>query len=140
MRMIRQRRRRLEANAQRANNQQEQMSEGERRIDEAIREYEELLAAHGLQPEDVFTARAFNYEIDAPVQRGLSPERLDQFMQFNAGDAQASVTGKQCAVCLESIASGTRVLRLDCRHTFCAKCILQWLADNNTCPCCRRSF
>ena len=139
LRMIRQTRRRFET--QRSNNQQEevQTSEGQLRMDDVIREYVESLAAHGLRAEDVFAVSGFNFEREE-VQRGLSSERIDQFSQFNARASQISVTGNQCAVCLENIAAGTRVLRLDCRHTFCSTCILQWFSTNNTCPCCRQKF
>ena len=132
MRMIRQTRRRLEEIAQRNQQEEVQMSEG---IDDVIRE----LAAHEFRPEDLFIVRGLNFEWEE-VQRGLSTERIDQFSQFNARASQISVTGNQCAVCLGNIAAGTRVLRLDCRHTFCATCILQWFVDKNTCPYCRRRF
>ena len=137
--MIRQTRRRFET--QRSNNHQEEvrMSEGQRRMDDVIRDYVGSLAAHGLRPEDVFAFRGFDFEWEE-VQRGLSPERIDQFKQFNARASQKSVTGERCAVCLGNIAAGTKVLRLDCGHTFCSTCILQWFADKNTCPCCRRRF
>ena len=139
LRMIRQTRRRFET--QRSNNQQEevQTSEGQLRMDDVIREYVESLAAHGLRLEDVFAVSELNLEW-VEVQRGLTPERIERFSQFNARASQISVTGNQCAVCLNDIQVGTRVLRLDCRHTFCATCILQWFVDKNTCPCCRRRF
>ena len=132
MRMIRQIRRRLEERTQRNQQDEVQTNAG---IDDVIRE----LAAHGLRPEDVFIVRGFDFEW-VEVQRGLSPERIEQFRQFDARASQISVIGNQCAVCLNEIQVGTKVLRLDCRHTFCSTCILQWFSTNNTFPYCRRSF
>ena len=117
----------------RANGHQEVpgLSEEERHTDDVIREYVEVLAYYGFVPEDFW---------GFPLQRGLTPKRIDQFSQFEATESHTSVTGNQCAVCLNEIQVGTKVLRLDCRHTFCSTCILQWFSTNNTCPYCRRSF
>ncbi|XP_004596879.2 RING finger protein 151 [Ochotona princeps] len=40
-----------------------------------------------------------------------------------------------CSVCRGVL---KRPVRLPCAHTFCKKCILQWLARQKTCPCCRK--
>ncbi|KAM5227332.1 RING finger protein 151 [Ctenodactylus gundi] len=40
-----------------------------------------------------------------------------------------------CSVCHGVL---KRPMRLSCRHIFCKKCILQWIARQNTCPCCRK--
>ena len=43
-----------------------------------------------------------------------------------------------CAICLDNIESDedTYVIR-NCNHCFHRKCIIQWFAKSNTCPCCR---
>ncbi|XP_075384197.1 RING finger protein 151 [Tenrec ecaudatus] len=40
-----------------------------------------------------------------------------------------------CSVCHGVL---KRPVRLTCSHIFCKKCILQWLARQKTCPCCRK--
>ena len=46
----------------------------------------------------------------------------------------------QCAICLETIHSGTRryIRTLPCGHTYCANCIDNWVTKHSaTCPACR---
>ncbi|XP_045141963.1 RING finger protein 151 [Echinops telfairi] len=40
-----------------------------------------------------------------------------------------------CSVCHGVL---KRPVRLTCSHIFCKNCILQWLARQKTCPCCRK--
>ena len=42
-----------------------------------------------------------------------------------------------CAVCLEQIKDTKNSMCLPCGHNFHVTCGLQWLQENNTCPCCR---
>ena len=46
---------------------------------------------------------------------------------------------KKCSICMdEFLADGREVIMLSC-HSFCAKCILEWLENHNdTCPVCRK--
>ena len=73
------------------------------------------------------------------VIKGLSPERINQFHQFEAGESNV---GDQCQVCLEQVEVGRLIKQLDCegRHSFCSVCIDQWFANHKTCPICRHVF
>ena len=83
-----------------------------------------------------------NARIDGAVQgqhRGLTPARIQRFHQFQADE---SLVGDRCGVCLDDIEFGRRMMRLDCngKHVFCRDCVKGWFADHNTCPNCRRAF
>ena len=73
------------------------------------------------------------------LDKGLSPERIQQFLQFKADEAHV---GDQCQVCLEEVDVGRLMKQLDCegRHSFCSGCIDQWFANHKTCPICRQVF
>ena len=75
------------------------------------------------------------YELD----KGLSPERIQQFLQFEADESHV---GDQCQVCLEEVEVGRLIKQLDCggRHSFCSVCIDTWFAEHKTCPICRHVF
>ena len=45
-----------------------------------------------------------------------------------------------CNVCLEGYVEGQTSIKLDCRHYFHDKCIIQWLKMRNTCPVCRHEL
>ena len=55
-------------------------------------------------------------------EKELSPERIQQFYQFEADESHV---GNQCQVCLEDIEVGRLMKQLDCggRHSFCSDCI-----------------
>ena len=73
------------------------------------------------------------------LDKGLSPERIQQFLQFEADESHV---GDQCQVCLEEFEVGRLMKQLDCggRHFFCSGCIDQWFANHKTCPICRHNF
>ena len=73
------------------------------------------------------------------LNKGLSSERIQKFLQFEADDSHV---GDQCQVCLEEVEVGRLMKQLDCggRHSFCSVCIDQWFANHKTCPICRHFF
>ena len=73
------------------------------------------------------------------LHKGLTPARIQQFLQFTADE---SMVGDRCGVCLDDIEVGRRMMRLDCdgQHVFCKDCVEGWFADHNTCPNCRHEF
>ena len=72
-------------------------------------------------------------------EKGLTPKRIQKFQVFEADE---SLVGDRCAVCLGDIETGRKMMRLDCdgQHEFCQSCTEKWFADYKTCPCCRHSF
>ena len=73
------------------------------------------------------------------LDKGLSPEKIRQFLQFEADESHVE---DQCQVCLEKFEVGRLMKQLDCggRHSFCSDCIGQWFANHKTCPICRHIF
>ena len=69
--------------------------------------------------------------------RGLNPETIASFVTFNADN---SLIGSQCTICLEYINVGRIVKRLTCNHHFCVGCIDHWFVEKNSCPNCRFVF
>ena len=70
-------------------------------------------------------------------EKGLSPARIQKFHHFQADQ---SLVGDRCGVCLDDIEVGRRMIRLDCPHSFCQVCVEGWLAGHKTCPNCRHQF
>ena len=71
--------------------------------------------------------------------RGLRPERIGRFQNF---DADESMVGEQCIVCMNDLEIGTKMVRLDCHvdHYLCKVCADRWFKDHKTCPNCRHAF
>ena len=42
-----------------------------------------------------------------------------------------------CSICYEVFNKDEEVIKLDCRHVFHEKCLLDWFKHNRTCPMCR---
>ena len=73
------------------------------------------------------------------LHKGILPARIQQFNQFEADE---SLAGDRCGVCLDDIEVGRKMMRLDCngQHVFCQDCVEGWFADHDTCPNCRHTF
>ena len=55
----------------------------------------------------------------------------------------ATVSSRECAVCLESLRDGDEICtssNADCPHMFHRACMQAWLLRQEECPCCRRSY
>ena len=49
-----------------------------------------------------------------------------------------SLSNQDCCICLENKDS---IIKTNCNHLFCEKCILEWFGKgNNTCPLCRKEI
>lgn len=45
----------------------------------------------------------------------------------------------ECSICLSHVQPGDAFRTMPCFHTFHATCVDTWLAENRTCPTCRRA-
>ena len=70
---------------------------------------------------------------------GLTVERIEKFEHFQADE---SLAGEQCCICLNDIEVGKSMVRLDCKgkHILCEADTNKWFADHKTCPLCRHDF
>ena len=71
------------------------------------------------------------------LHKGPTPERIQQFHHHVADESDV---GEQCTICFEDVEVGRKMIRLDCIHDFCKKCIERWFAEHKTCPNCRHAF
>ena len=71
--------------------------------------------------------------------KGLTSKRIRKFQRF---DADESMIGEQCIVCMNDLVVGTKMVRLDCHvdHYLCKVCAYGWFEEHNTCPTCRQKF
>ena len=109
------------------------------RNEQAKNDIDQLLK---LQTEMLDKKQLVRQQIVARIQeldKGLSPERVQQFSRFAADESHV---GDQCVICMRDIEVGRNMMRLDCdgQHTFCQICIEGWFAEHNTCPICRHTF
>ncbi|KAF8024648.1 hypothetical protein BT93_F1733 [Corymbia citriodora subsp. variegata] len=56
------------------------------------------------------------------------------------GDGRLSGQELKCVICIEEIAMGNQLVRMDCSHEFHKNCIEAWLRIHHTCPLCRREL
>ena len=45
---------------------------------------------------------------------------------------------RKCAICLSNITNKKGHVTTNCQHSFCFKCFMNWIHENNTCPMCRQ--
>ena len=67
---------------------------------------------------------------------GLTDERIARFVHF---PADATFVGQKCCCCWDEYEVGRNLVRLDCNHEMCLKC-MKWFKSNKTCPICRHQF
>ncbi|KAM9576849.1 E3 ubiquitin-protein ligase RLIM-like [Trichechus inunguis] len=66
---------------------------------------------------------------------GLTKAQIDNLEVRSFGDPDAL---KSCSICITDYTEGTKLCILPCSHEYHLHCIDRWLAENNTCPICRR--
>jgi hypothetical protein len=66
--------------------------------------------------------------------RFLVPSR---FLPRSHAYVRIADSGKQCAICLDDIVSGTEILGTPCGHFFHGECLSEWTARKAICPVCR---
>ena len=73
------------------------------------------------------------------LKKAFDEARKKTYHQFTA---DKSSIGDQCAICMEDVEVGRKMVRLGCKgqHTFCQICIEEWFTKQKTCPICRHKF
>lgn len=80
------------------------------------------------------------------VVGGLDPPTIESYPKFiypgsgRAVDGGGEHLGGVCSICLGEYAVGEVLRRMpDCKHSFHAGCVDEWLRMSATCPMCRQS-
>ncbi|XP_038173390.1 E3 ubiquitin-protein ligase RLIM-like [Arvicola amphibius] len=68
--------------------------------------------------------------------RGLSKEQFNNLAIRSFGENDAL---KICTICITEYREGNKLCKLPCSHEYHVHCIDRWLAENSTCPICRRA-
>lgn len=90
-----------------------------------------------------FIATSATVHTVEPPKHGLDPSLIAvlpifAFKKGSRGDSDDRLSSVECAVCLSFLEEGEIARTLpNCKHTFHANCIDQWLGSNSTCPICR---
>ncbi|KAJ4895093.1 hypothetical protein Rs2_21887 [Raphanus sativus] len=65
---------------------------------------------------------------------------LDVYMIELGENRRAPIPSEEyaeCSICFEEFGTGGEVNTLDCGHSLHHHCVLEWVQNNLTCPCCR---
>lgn len=71
---------------------------------------------------------------DAVKKRGVATADLSKLKKARFSNKDVC---KQCGICQDNFAVGTKIIVLPCQHSYCEKEILRWFEQNRTCPTCR---
>jgi hypothetical protein len=72
-----------------------------------------------------------------PKTKGATPAEIEEHLKRHIVQPGEE---ENCAVCLEEMAPGDEVRKLNCRHMFHFECISKWLLLNKVCPIDKRSI
>ena len=76
-----------------------------------------------------------NSEID------FNPEKMLDLISFKKKNNRIEINlENNCAICKNNYTNINNISKLKCSHHFHTKCIIPWLIDNNSCPCCRKQI
>uniref|UniRef100_A0A8D2H7C9 RING-type E3 ubiquitin transferase n=1 Tax=Urocitellus parryii TaxID=9999 RepID=A0A8D2H7C9_UROPR len=84
-----------------------------------------------------FLAQFFILNEDHNQPTGLTKQQIDDFAVRNVGKDDAL---KACSICLTEFRESNKIRILPCSHEYHIHCIDRWLAENSTCPVCRREL
>ncbi|EQC41488.1 hypothetical protein SDRG_01455 [Saprolegnia diclina VS20] len=75
----------------------------------------------------------------APAPRhGITTAQMAAFQRIKFAVAATNATEELCPICLVDFEDGETLVLLNCAHQFHGECIASWLAQNQTCPMCKR--
>jgi len=90
--------------------------------------------------------KAFVFKARSPQERQNWMRAIDEHMEYAILPPAPSMpvmpgvefsSMETCPVCLGNPLEASSLCKTPCDHTFHSQCLHQWLAIDNTCPCCR---
>jgi hypothetical protein len=90
--------------------------------------------------DDEYFQELLNQLHNAFEPQGVPPASEKIIDNLNDVIVESTDTTGKCTICLEKWHQGETITKLNCQHSFCKGCIVQWLKMHNTCPLCRESI
>lgn len=102
-------------------------------------EEESYLTDHGYNMNDSFLSQSI-LGLVSEEERQEEGADISKLKETNYNQTKVTLTNKilNCAICIEDIVVGNKIIKLQCGHVFHSPCILKWVKDKNSCPYCRK--
>ncbi|KAL3727411.1 hypothetical protein ACJRO7_032180 [Eucalyptus globulus] len=72
------------------------------------------------------------------INFGAAHESMIESLNKVTFEGDQGSNSSHCVICMEEVAIGGQLIRMDCSHKFHRDCIETWLKVHPTCPLCRR--
>jgi hypothetical protein len=106
---------------------------------------EESLNSAGYDNDDSFVSQHDDIlDPSSEEEKGADLSKLKE-TDYKLQDSKDPKTGEaklekaNCAICMEDIIPGNKIILLACGHMFHGPCIINWVKDKNSCPYCRKT-
>ncbi|KAF5731411.1 putative RING-H2 finger protein ATL21C [Tripterygium wilfordii] len=87
--------------------------------------------------EEEILEESVRQEIAVAGSHGMVPATIKSILSLERVGVDDAEEDYSCAICLEELASGSKVCRMPCSHGFHDGCIVRWLMTRHCCPMCR---
>lgn len=82
-----------------------------------------------------FRNREYSIETDYEDDIHL---RIKKYKMMYFTNKKKNLDNLSCGICFDKYKLKTRVIILDCKHSYHYKCVRKWLRYGDTCPLCRK--